>query len=424
MPRTFQYYPGAYRRWAATQAELDALVATVSARADIQLQTTAPTITPNGGTFTDAPLVTINTTTPGSIVYYTLNGTNPDGNSTQYTVPFVVGATSTLKCIAVAPGFAPSAVVSAAFTVGTPKCGTPIFTPPAGAYTSTQSVVISSANSESIRYTTDGTTPNGGSPLYTGAITISTTTPLQAIGKAPGYQDSDMAAGVYTIGLPVVDAPVVVPPTETNFDVSLVVTATCATAGALIYYTVDGSTPTQASTLYSSPLTISLTTTFKFRAYRSGYTASPVTTATYHLNTDTVSGFWGSWSAGYLNQAFWITDLTPWSRTLEQVWTTPFAMSFPAAPPAAGPYRFYIVPDNMPPIESGTTGIFTLTPDDFASYTNGAPDAALFNNTDANGWPCYEAGPSGDGYPYRVYRLKYAVNGAIALSIQHQNESP
>ena len=47
------------------------------------------------------------------------------------------------------------------------------------------------------------------------------------------------------------------------FESSTEVTISSSTSGAQIYYTVDGSQPTQESSLYSSPLTISATTTVK-----------------------------------------------------------------------------------------------------------------------------------------------------------------
>ena len=59
------------------------------------------------------------------------------------------------------------------------------------------------------------------------------------------------------------------------------VTINCATEGASIYYTTDGSEPTESSIQYSMPLNITTTTTLKAKAFKSGYTASQVATATY-----------------------------------------------------------------------------------------------------------------------------------------------
>ena len=54
------------------------------------------------------------------------------------------------------------------------------------------------------------------------------------------------------------------------------VTMSCATAGASIKYTTDGSTPTADSTAYSNTITITETTTFKARAFKSGSAPSVV----------------------------------------------------------------------------------------------------------------------------------------------------
>ena len=54
-------------------------------------------------------------------------------------------------------------------------------------------------------------------------------------------------------------------------------TITCATAGASIYYTVDGSTPTSASTAYSGAIALSDTTTVKAVAMKDGVSSSVTT---------------------------------------------------------------------------------------------------------------------------------------------------
>ena len=57
----------------------------------------------------------------------------------------------------------------------------------------------------------------------------------------------------------------------------------CETAGATIYYTLDGSTPDNTKSVYSSALTISATTTVKAIAIKDGV-SSEVAEATYTIN--------------------------------------------------------------------------------------------------------------------------------------------
>ena len=67
------------------------------------------------------------------------------------------------------------------------------------------------------------------------------------------------------------------------------VTISTATAGATIYYTLDGTDPTVSSAVYSSPLTISQTTTLKAKAVKSGRSDSNIVAAVYTLQVAAVT---------------------------------------------------------------------------------------------------------------------------------------
>lgn len=83
----------------------------------------------------------------------------------------------------------------------TPIAATPTFDPPPGTYPSTQSVTLACASpSPTIRYTVDGTTPNGTSTVYTSPVSISVATTLRALCQSQGLVDSVTASGVYVIG--------------------------------------------------------------------------------------------------------------------------------------------------------------------------------------------------------------------------------
>ena len=82
-----------------------------------------------------------------------------------------------------------------------PTVSTPVFSVPGGYYTSPQTVSISiSTSGATIRYTTNGSEPTESSPVYTGPITIQTTTTLKAKAFKSGMNPSATATAVYTIG--------------------------------------------------------------------------------------------------------------------------------------------------------------------------------------------------------------------------------
>ena len=68
-----------------------------------------------------------------------------------------------------------------------------------------------------------------------------------------------------------------------TFNPPLAVTISCATSGATIRYTNDGSEPSATSTEYLTPLNITETATLKAKAYKSGWTASQTSNATFSI---------------------------------------------------------------------------------------------------------------------------------------------
>jgi hypothetical protein len=88
------------------------------------------------------------------------------------------------------------------------------------------------------------------------------------------------------IRLLVSEKPTVATPTLTpgaGTDVGPVTLAT-TTTGATIYYTINGDTPTAASTLYTGPITLVSSATIKAIAIKNGYTNSAVGSAAYVIS--------------------------------------------------------------------------------------------------------------------------------------------
>jgi len=161
--------------------------------------TATPIFSPPAGTYPTAQSVTITDPTPAATIYYTTDGSTPTTTSTKYTAPILVQVTETIKAIAVATGYTQSAVASATYIIK-PTVATPVFSPVAGTYTSTQSVTINDATlGATIYYTTNGSTPTTASTKYTGPITARVTQTIKAIATATGDTQSAVASATYTL---------------------------------------------------------------------------------------------------------------------------------------------------------------------------------------------------------------------------------
>jgi hypothetical protein len=165
---------------------------------------TPPIFSPVAGTYTGTQTVTITDTTPGSAIFYTLDGSNPattaGGSTFQYSTAVSVASSQTITALATAPGFTTSATSSAAYVINNtlPAAPTPIITPGTGTYTSAQTVTISDPGA-TIFYTTNGTPPTTGSTPYTAPFIVSATSTVQAIATETGFSTSATAQSVITI---------------------------------------------------------------------------------------------------------------------------------------------------------------------------------------------------------------------------------
>lgn len=274
------------------------------------ITSTAPTITPNGGSFSGSQVVTFHD--PGNTggvlprgntgIWYTLDGSTPsprcgtcayaaDGDTatlTSTTTVKMVGMWGALNQPVSWPntghgqtGYTASSVVSATFTGGgTPTAAAPTFTPGTENITGAISVTLASSTpSPTIKYClTSLCTP---STTYTSPISVSATTTITAFATASGFAQSPNSSATYTLVAPGAAATPTFSPAGQTYTNLIQVTIADATPGAIIYYTNDGSTPTTGSTVYTGVLTLNSTQTLKAIATASGFTTSAVGSATY-----------------------------------------------------------------------------------------------------------------------------------------------
>ncbi|WP_320128428.1 chitobiase/beta-hexosaminidase C-terminal domain-containing protein [uncultured Sphaerochaeta sp.] len=242
-------------------------------------QTATPSISPSSGSFDGSHQVTLTCTTSGATIHYTTDGSTPTSSSTSYTTgAFSVSGTVTVKAMAIASGMLDSSVASASYTAMA-AVSTPTIT--ATDATGGQQVTMGCATSgATIHYTTDGSAPTSSSATYSSGINLTSagTTIVKAIAIKSGMVDSAVASKSVVVSQTATPS---ISPSTGTFDGSHQVTVTCATSGATIHYTTDGSTPTSSSTSYTGAFSVSGTVTVKAMAIASGLVNSSVASASY-----------------------------------------------------------------------------------------------------------------------------------------------
>ena len=277
--------------------------------------------------FSDRTDVTITATT-GAIIYYTTDGTVPTKESQKYDTPITLTETTTIKAIAIEDGHIMSDMVGMAFTKessggsssdgGTSGGSSSGSSSDSGSSSGSSSDSGSGSDSSSSGGSTDSGSetappqetiqfdviirPNDSATVYVMQVTNLADTdmrkyqysidginyyPLQELEeretffgsqmvdlhvRAVGSDDTIFAAGNREIttqrasGVPTISG-------ADKFSDRTDVTIT-ATSGAIIYYTTDGTVPTNRSQQYNTPITLTETTTIKAIAIENGHIMS------------------------------------------------------------------------------------------------------------------------------------------------------
>jgi alpha-tubulin suppressor-like RCC1 family protein len=157
-----------------------------------------------------------------------------------------------------------------------------------GLYYASQSVVVAVADpSATLHYTLTGVDPTTGDATVAsgGTVTIEQSQTLNVSAWKTGAPTSAVVGRTYELKAV---TPVITPGTGT-YGSSQSVAMTSTTSGATLRYTTDGSEPNSGSLTYSSTITVAETQTVKARAYKSGWTASDSSHASFWINGGTVA---------------------------------------------------------------------------------------------------------------------------------------
>jgi hypothetical protein len=136
-------------------------------------QAAAPGFNPGGESFTGSVSVAITDNTPGASIFYTTNGSTPTTSSTRYTGAIKVTASETIKAIASASGYLPSAVVSETYNLQSQSGGSSVnFGSGFGSAQSSMTFNGSAAISGNDLQLTNGGTNEAGSAWFNSTINV------------------------------------------------------------------------------------------------------------------------------------------------------------------------------------------------------------------------------------------------------------
>ena len=221
----------------------------------------APTITVPSGVSIGQARVDMSSSTPGAVLYYTLDSTTPTTRSPKYDPALGVIVTQTrtvVKAIAATVGSGPSAVAASPQVLV--ACESPSITPDGGLFVDyADGMLRTGVAGASVHFTDDGSEPTATSAIFEFPIRMEKTgTVIKAVTTHPLL---DMSAVTVSQVFTVQAAKPRMQPNAGTFEEEAKISITTATPGAEIHCTLDGSPATKDSPVCVSPVTVSSTGT-------------------------------------------------------------------------------------------------------------------------------------------------------------------
>lgn len=300
-----EYYGGDGAKTLSTYSVPSGVVLHAEWIEDPQGMVISPT---DGTTFEDSLVISMSSSVADATIYFTLDGSDPTTDSSVYQKKFRINREMVVKAIAVGEGWA-SNVAIAHYALG--QCPDPVIVSAGGEtfqHNGNQVSIEWECADGVLRYTTDGSDVTETSPEYVVAFAIDDTTTIKAKAFGETYFDSKQVELTVTREWESVATPLIAA-AESFSGGKTMVSISCATEGATIRYTVDGSEPNSHSTRYSGAFEVRESTVVKAFAMLADYANSEVA-------TKTITKVWGIGdSVGLPDHAFttdgdagWVND--------------------------------------------------------------------------------------------------------------------
>lgn len=246
-------------------------------------------------------------------------------------------------------------------------------------------ITITAETGATIYYTIDGTEPTISSSTYSTPITqTESMTVIKAIAKATS---DPFPTNVTTYYLPVCERPVI---SVSGGNVSI----TCATEGATIHYTIDGSSTTSSSPTYTSPFAMGSAAEIRAIATKPGYVISseaallpPTNVSSSSAITDMAGNY--SLASNFISDVSIGTSDNPFTGTIDGNMVTLSGLNHPFVAYANGAIIRNVVLDNVSISgnENGNAGaICGEATGDTRIYNCGVLATGSTVNADKNGY--------------------------------------
>ena len=252
--------------------------------------------TPVPGEYANPITVTFNAP-ENTRVYYTLDGTEPSASSPTFARPIAIENDTVIRYFTVESSGLRSSVHEAFFRIklqqSSPGELRTVAAPPAGMYSKRARVTLSTKDGATIYYTIDGSDPSTDSDTYRTPMVLTVDTQLKFFAMDADGSIESVREEMYRFKLAnqMVDTTppeVRVAPAPGDYRAGDLIRMT-ANEEAEIYYTLDGSGPTEESLQYEGPFWLTQSSELMFLAVDSSGNQSRIYNETYHLDQDAPS---------------------------------------------------------------------------------------------------------------------------------------